>query len=615
MTAPQSSAAEAPERSAAHGVRWDLSHLYEAPAREGVDRDLAAALAAAQAFAARYRGRVAQLSASELAAAVDAYEAALEPAARAGAFASLQFAADTQAPAHGALVAHVQEKGTEVRNALRFFELEWIALEEGRAAPLLADPALARRRHYLAAARRYRPHVLSEGEERVLDETANHGERAWARLFDETMAGLRFHPELGGEARDCGLEETLALLYDVDRARRRAGAAALTAGLRGASRVLAFTLNTLVASKATEDRLRRYAGAMDERHLANEIDAASVAALMSACERAFPLVQRYYRLKAKLLGIAQLADYDRYAPIVDSKHMRGWTEARELVLRSYRAFSPEIASIASRFFAGDWIDAELRPGKQGGAFCAATLPSVHPYVLMSYTGEPRDVMTLAHELGHGVHDVLAKDCGLLEQQAPLTAAETASVFGEMLVFRALMREESDPRARLALLCGKLEDAFATVFRQVVLTRFEEKLHAARRGQGELPVERINALWLEANAPMHGDAVALSDDYGWWWLYIGHFVHAPFYCYAYAFGELLVLALLRRYDEEGAPFVAKYRELLAAGGSEAPSVLLARVGLDVTDPKFWDGGIAVIAQMVEDAEALAAQLGSRMPPSS
>jgi oligoendopeptidase F len=446
--------------------------------------------------------------------------------------------------------------------------------------------------------------VLSEAEERVLDETANHGERAFMRLFDETVASLRFQPKLGELAQDLGLEETLALLYDANRTRRQAGAAALTAGLRASARLLAFTLNTLVANKATEDRLRSYAGMMDARHLANEIDAPSVDALLGACERAYPLVQRYYRLKAKLLGIPQLADYDRYAPLGDAKRNRTWSDARELVLRAYRAFSPELANIASRFFAGDWIDAEVRPGKQGGAFCAATLPSVHPYVLMSYTGEPRDVMTLAHELGHGVHDVLAKGCGLLEQQAPLTAAETASVFGEMLVFRALMREESDPTARLALLCGKIEDTFATVFRQVVLTRFEQKLHAARRSEGELTPERINALWLAANAPMHGEAVALSEDYGWWWLYIGHFVHAPFYCYAYAFGELLVLALLRRYDEEGEPFVAKYRALLAAGGSETPSVLLARVGLDVTDPKFWDGGIAVIEEMIAQAEALA-----------
>jgi oligoendopeptidase F len=599
--------ASPPSRPAAHGVRWKLDDLYAAPAREGIDRDLARSLDAANAFAARHRGRVAQLAAGELAAALDAYEAALEPAARAGAFASLQFAGDTQAPAHGALLAHVQEKATEVRGALRFFELEWIAVDDARAEELLADPALARRRHYLAAARRYRPHVLSEPEERILDETANHGERAWSRLFDETDASLRFHPKLGELAQDLGLEETLALLYDADRARRRAGAEALTAGLRGSARLLAYTLNTLVASKATEDRLRKHPGLMDARNLANEIEAASVDALMTSCERAFPLVQRYYRLKARLLGIAQLADYDRYAPLGDAKRTRSWAEARDLVLRSYRAFSPEVANIASRFFAGDWIDAEVRPGKQGGAFCAATLPSVHPYVLMSYTGEPRDVMTLAHELGHGVHDVLASGCGLLEQQAPLTTAETASVFGEMLVFRALMKEESDPRARLALLCGKIEDTFATVFRQVVLTRFEEKLHVARRTEGELAAARVNALWLEANAPMHGDAVALSDDYAWWWLYIGHFVHAPFYCYAYAFGELLVLALLRRYDEEGEPFVAKYRALLAAGGSETPSVLLARVGLDVTDPKFWDGGIAVIAEMVSEAEKLAGAL--------
>jgi oligoendopeptidase F len=536
---------------------------------------------------------------------VDAYEAALEPAARAGAFVSLQFAADTSVPAHGALVAHVQEKGTEIRHALRFFELEWIAVDEARAARLLADPALARRRHWLAAARRYRPHVLSEAEERVLDEAANTGERAWSRLFDEVVASLRFAPKVRGETRDLGLEETLALLYSPEREQRRAGAAALTAGLRGSSRVLAFALNTLVASKASEDRLRKYAGAMDARHLANEIEAASVEALMTACERAFPLVQRYYALKAKLLGIPQLADYDRYAPLPAASGKRSFGEAREIVLRAYREFSPEIANIASRFFAGDWIDAEVRAGKQGGAFCATTLPSLHPYVLMSYTGEPRDVMTLAHELGHGVHGVLAGEQGLLEQQAPLTTSETASVFGEMLVFRSLMREESDPRARLALLCGKLEDAFATVFRQVVLTRFEQKLHAARRGEGELAVPRINALWLEANAPMHGDAVTLSDDYAWWWLYIGHFVHAPFYCYAYAFGELLVLALLRRYDEEGAPFVARYRELLRAGGGETPAVLLARVGLDVTDAKFWDGGIAVLAEMLSEAERLAA----------
>ncbi len=600
-------ATDSHDRGPAAGVAWDLTHLYRAPARAALDADLDASLAAARALGARFRGRVAKLEAAELAEAVDALEAALLPAARAASFASLQFAADTTAPAHGALLQHVQERETEVRNELRFFELEWVAVDETRARALLADPSLARRRHYLQAARRYRPHVLSEPEERVLDEAANSGERAFARLFDEQVASLRFSVPLPGGTRALGLEETLALLYRPERAERRAAAAALSAGLRESARILAFVLNTLVQSKATQDRLRHYAGAMDARHLANEIDARSVDALLGACERAFPLVQRYYRLKARLLGLAELADYDRYAPLPGVARERSFDDAREVVLRAYAEFSPELGEIVGRFFAERWIDAELRPGKQGGAFCAATLPSLHPYVLMSYTGGARDVMTLAHELGHGVHGVLAAGNGLFEQETPLTTAETASVFGEMLVFRKLMREERDPRTRLSLLCGKLEEAFATVFRQVVLTRFEERLHAARRAEGELAIDRVNALWREENARLYGGTVALSDDYAWWWLYIGHFVHAPFYCYAYAFGELLVLALLRRYDAEGAPFVAKYRALLAAGGSDAPATLLARLGLDVTDPAFWDGGLAVLAEMVVEAERLAATL--------
>jgi len=274
------------------------------------------------------------------------------------------------------------------------------------------------------------------------------------------------------------------------------------------------------------------------------------------------------------------------------------------VLDAYGDFAPELAEIAGRFFERNWIDAELRPGKRGGAFCASTLPSLHPYVLLNYTDNLRDVMTVAHELGHGVHQSLAAEQGLFEQDTPLTTAETASVFGEMLVFRRLMKEESDPKVRLGLLCGKLEDAFATVFRQVAMTRFEQSLHTARRGEGELPIERVNALWMEANEPMFGDSVALSDDYAWWWLYIPHFVHSPFYCYAYAFGELLVLALLRRYDEEGPAFVPRYLELLAAGGSDTPQALLARTGLDIGAPTFWDGGLDLLEDLVIEAETLA-----------
>jgi oligoendopeptidase F len=343
---------------------------------------------------------------------------------------------------------------------------------------------------------------------------------------------------------------------------------------------------------------------MAERHLANEIDAPTVAALLGACERRYGLVERYYRLKARLLGLDRLADYDRYAPLSDVRATRGFDEARGIVLDAYGDFAPAMQEIASRFFERRWIDAELRQGKRGGAFSASTVPSAHPYVLLNYTGNLRDVMTLAHELGHGVHQWLARERGLFEQDTPLTTAETASVFGEMLVFRRLMREERDPAQRLALLCGKLEDAFATVFRQVAMTRFEEALHAARRSEGELDVPRINGLWMEANRAMFGGSVELRDDYGWWWLYIPHFVHSPFYCYAYAFGELLVLALLRRHDEEGAAFVPKYLELLRAGGSEPPPRLLARLGLDVGDPGFWDGGLALLEEMVGEAESLA-----------
>jgi oligoendopeptidase F len=595
----------AAEGGPAAGIRWDLSDLYAGPDDPRIDLDLDRAHAAARDFAARQRGKLATLDARALAGAVDALEALQEPVARVGSYASLLFAADTATPRHGALLQHVQERGTAIHNELLFFELEWVAVAPERADALLADPALARRRHYLAAARRYRPHVLSEPEEKILAEAANTGRNAFSRLFDEHLSAMTFRVrDEEGNEEVLSEEEVLARLYEPRRARRRVAAQALSEGLRANSRVLAFIFNTLVQDKSVQDRLRSYPSPMASRHLANEIEAASVESLLSACVSRYPLVARYYRLKAKLLGLPRLADFDRYAPIGDDAGLRTFAEARRIVENAYGDFSPRLAEIAAQFFDRRWIDAELRQGKRGGAFCASTVPSLHPYVLCNYTGNPRDVMTVAHELGHGVHQYLARERGLFEQDTPLTTAETASVFGEMLVFRRLLREESDPKRRLALLCGKLEDAFATVFRQVAMTRFEESLHAARRAEGELPIERVNALWMDANLPMFGDSVELTPDYAWWWLYIPHFVHSPFYCYAYAFGELLVLALLRRYDEEGAAFVPRYLELLAAGGSDTPERLLARMGLDVADPKFWDGGLALLEEMLAEAEKLA-----------
>jgi len=586
------------------GVRWDLADLYAGPDDPRIEADLAQALGDAQRFAERHRGGVATLSAETLALAVAELEAIGERAARPASYAQLLFSADTSVPRHGALLQRVQERGTEIRNALVFFELEWVGLDDGAAHALLAAPALAQRRHFLAAMRRYRPHVLAEGEEKLVEELANTGRRAFSRLFDELVASLRFQVEHAGETRDLGEEEVLALLYAPERELRRAAARSLSEGLRSNARSLAFIFNTLIQDKAVDDRLRRFPTPLASRHLANEIDAASVDALLSACVARYPLVARYYRLKARLLSLPKLEDFDRYAPIAEKGGTRSWGEARAIVTAAYRDFSPELADITGAFFERRWIDAELRTGKRGGAFCASTLPSLHSYVLLNYTGNQRDVMTLAHELGHGVHQSLAAPRGLFEQDTPLTLAETASVFGEMLAFRRLLREESDPEARLALLCGKIEDAFATVFRQVAMTRFEETLHAARRSEGELPIPRVNELWLAANRPMFGDSVELSEDYGWWWLYIPHFVHSPFYCYAYAFGELLVMALLRRYDEEGAAFVPRYLELLRAGGSDTPERLLARVGLNVGDPGFWSGGLSLLEDLVAQAEALA-----------
>jgi oligoendopeptidase F len=606
-------ATEASDRGPAAGVAWDLSDLYAGADDPRIESDLAAAIAAAEAFAARHRGRVASLDAAGLAAAVDEIERLQEPASRAAVYASLLFAADTSAPRHGALLQRAQERGTAVRTALVFFELEWVAVDDARAEALLADPRLAARRHLLANMRRMKPHVLSEPEERLLEETANTGPRAFSRLFDETLGAMRFPLEdAAGNVEEQSEEEVLALLYEPDRETRRRAADALTSGLRRNARLLAFVFNTLVQDKATRDRLRRFASPMDDRNLANEIDAATVAALMTACERRHDLVQRYYRLKQRLLGLDVLYDYDRYAPVLAAEGERSFRQARDLVLEAYADFSPRLAEVAREFFDARWIDAELRPGKRGGAFSASTVPSAHPYVLLNYTGTLRDVMTLAHELGHGVHQYLARPRGLFEMDTPLTTAETASVFGEMLTFRRLLRDEPDPRVRLGLLCGKLEDAFATVFRQVVMTRFEEKLHAARRSEGELEIGRVGELWMEANRPMFGDAVVLRDDYAWWWLYIPHFVHSPFYCYAYAFGELLVLALVQRYDEEGPAFVDRYLAMLACGGSQAPRDVVAHTGLDIGEPDFWERGLLLLEKMVAEAESLADRVGTLAP---
>jgi oligoendopeptidase F len=593
--------------SSAAGVAWDLGDLYRSIDDPALEADLASALKRAQAFETSYRGQVANLSANDaerLHTAVRELEQLSEQMDRPAIYAMLVHSARTDDPRHGALLARTREQRTVINKHLIFFDLEWIALADDAAQTLIDHPKLAQYRHFLEQKRAWKPHYLSEPEEKIMDEKSNTGRAAFVRLFDESVSAMTFPFAHDGKTEMLALQSILAKLYDPDRSVRAAGAAGLTEGLKGNIRLLTYILNTLVADHRADCELRHHADVMAPRHLANEITPAVVDALMRAVERYHGTFQRYYRLKARLLGIERLADYDRYAPLAGEKFTVDWPSARRIVEESYRGFSPVAGEIVRLFFEKSWIDAELRPGKRGGAFSSSAVPSAHPYILMSYTDRLRDVMTLAHELGHGVHQYLSRGVGYLQCDTPLTTAETASVFGEMLTFRRLLQLYPEPKQRLTMLCGKIEDAFATVFRQVVLTRFEQSLHAARKAEGELSTERINTLWLDANRPVHGDVVELTEGYGWWWAYIGHFIHVPFYCYAYAFGELLVLALVKKYEQEGAAFVPKYINMLAAGGSESTPSLVGALGVDITDPGFWELGLRLLDDMVREAETLA-----------
>lgn len=601
-----------PERptSSADGVAWDLDDLYLGADDPRIDWDLEISLARAQAFETAYRGKIEPgPSPALLLAALTELEALCEQLDRPGTFAGLRHSAKTDDPARGALLARTRERRTEANRHLIFFDLEWVKVGDEAAEALIAAPELARYRHYLTKTRAYRPHLLSEAEEKILEEKDVTGRAAFVRLFDETTSALLcpFEQQDGSVSR-LSVQQALARLYEPDRDVRRRGALALTAALKENARLITYVFNTVVLDHKSNGTLRRFAGPMEPRHLANEIRGEVVDALMTAAERHHPTVQRYYTLKGRLLGLDQLEDYDRYAPLFDDLPACDWPTARRTVTESYERFSPRAGAIVREFFEKNWVDAELRSGKRGGAFANGTFPSAHPYILMNYADKLRDVTTLAHELGHGIHQYLARPVGYLQCFTPLTTAETASVFGEMLTFRRLLELNCEPKTRLALLCGKIEDSCATVFRQVVMTRFEQALHRARREEGELTTERVNALWLDANRPMHGESVALTEGYGWWWLYVGHFVRSPFYCYAYAFGELLVLALFRMYQEEGESFVPKYLDLLSAGGSDAPDRLLARLGVDVNDLGFWEQGLRLLGDMVSEAEALADQLG-------
>ena len=594
-----SAAAKAPNSAI---PAWDLSDLYAGPDDPRIAADLATALAGAKKFAAKWKGK---LTAETLGEAIAEYEALGDLSGRTGSYVGLLFAARSADPVIGKFYGDMQGRLSEIGSETLFFELELSQIpDEALEAAMAHDAALARYRPWLAGVRAFRPHQLAEDVERLLYERDLAGASAWARLFDEQISSLRH--EVRGESLTG--PQALNLLSSPDRALRADAAAALSKTFAENTRIFAFILNTLAKDKEIDDRWRHYPEATSFRHLLNQVEPEVVEALRSSVVAAFPrLSHRYYKLKARWLKLGHLAYYDRNAPLPKASDADiSWPEARETVLGAYGRFAPQMAAIAKPFFEKNWIDAEPRAGKAGGAFSHGTVPSAHPYILMNYLGKPRDVMTLAHELGHGVHQTLAAKQGVLLSATPLTLAETASIFGEMLTFRALLDAAPNPRERALLLAGKVEDMINSVVRQIAFYEFELRFHAKRR-QGELTGDDIGQIWMDVQRESLGPAFTLEAAYANWWCYIPHFVRTPFYVYAYAFGDCLVNSLYALYEEAHPDFVEKYLAMLAAGGSKPHKELLAPFGLDASDPGFWHRGLGMIERFIDELEKDAALL--------
>jgi oligoendopeptidase F len=602
--------ARAPEGGAASALDpasmpvWDLSDLYASPTAPEVGADLRAAADEAVAFKARYQGKLVGLGrdGAALAEAVQTYEAMSERMGKLGSYAGLLFYGNMSDTDRAKFYGDVQEKLTAASGDLLFFELELNQIGEDDLAHALATPALARYQPWLADLRKEKPYQLEEKIEKLFLEKGMTSRGAFDRLFNETMSSLEF--EVEGEPKPLALEPTLNLLVHPDRSRRKAGSDAAVKVFGKNIRLFTLITNTLAKDKEISDRWRGFQDVADGRHLANRVEREVVEALVSAVRAAYPrTAHRYYAMKAKWLGLPRMANYDRNAPLPDKpERIVPWSDAQNLVLDAYGRFAPEMAEIAKRFFDRRWIDAPVRDGKAPGAFSHPTVPSAHPYVLMNYQGRARDVMTLAHELGHGVHQVLAGPQGALLASTPLTLAETASVFGEMLTFRTLIASTTDARERKAMLAQKVEDMLNTVVRQIAFYTFERKVHEARRA-GELTSEQIGQFWLEVQHESLGPVFDFEPGYEAFWCYVPHFIHSPFYVYAYAFGDCLVNSLYGLYQESHPGFVGKYFDMLKAGGSKHHSELLAPFGLDAREPAFWQKGLSVIETLIDELEGM------------
>ena len=584
---------------------WNLADLYSGIDAPEVGRDLLTMDSECVAFETTYKGKLAEETASDgggkwLAEAVKRYEAIDDLAGRLSSYAGLVHAGDSLDPAVSKFYGDVSERLTAASLHLVFFALELNRIDDAVIERALQSPELGHYRPWIEDLRKEKPYQLEDRIEQLFQEKSQTGYSAWNRLFDQTISSLRF--KVKGE--ELAIEPVLSLLQDRDGLKRKAAAEALAKSFKANERSFALITNTLAKDKDISDRWRGFADVADSRHLNNRVEREVVDALVASVRAAYPrLSHRYYRLKAGWFGKKRLAHWDRNAPLPFAATTTiAWPEAKSMVLTAYRGFSPDMAEIAERFFANNWIDAPVRPGKAPGAFSHPTTPSAHPYVLMNYQGKPRDVMTLAHELGHGVHQVLAARQGALMAPTPLTLAETASVFGEMLTFKRLLAETRNGKQRQALLAGKVEDMINTVVRQIAFYSFERAVHTERKN-GELTAERLGQLWLSVQGESLGPAIEIKAGYENFWMYIPHFIHSPFYVYAYAFGDCLVNSLYAVYEHASEGFAERYLKMLSAGGTKHYSELLKPFGLDAKDPKFWDGGLSVIAGMIDELEAM------------
>ena len=577
-------------------VLWNLTDLYSGTDDQYITSDINWCETEAADIKTAYYGRVAEQNASGLLLLVKRLETLDCALSKLATFSFLNFTTQMGNAAAGALDQKIHELASKCGTETVFFELEWNQLESKHTEALVNDPVLAPYRHHLACLLRYRPHQLSEVEERLLLEKEAVGRNSWTTLFGKVLSQQKFGAKKRSE------EEVLSDLYAADRKTRKRAAREMTAGLQDSNHILTHIFNTLAADKMITDRLRSYPGWIDSMNLHNELQNKTVDTLVTAVMSRYDLVHRYYRVKRDLLGLKKLEHYDRYAPLPSLPLKQiDWSSCRKIVVAAFSGFSPNMAEIAESFFTRKWIHAPLGEGKRGGAFAHPCVPEVHPYVMVNYTGNLRDVSTVAHELGHGVHQVLAASQGHFNSDTPLPLAETASVFAELLVFNSQLALLENELERRAFICQKLESIFATVFRQTAMNRFEHMMHEGRRSHGELSSEQLSEYWLSTQKAMFGDSVHLHADYGLWWSYIPHFLSTPGYVYSYAFGELLVLALYGIYRREGASFVDKYLELLTAGGSRSPYELLQPFGIDLDSPEFWQTGLNVIEEMVSKVE--------------